>query len=187
MLASLVDERPPAGRVVVEDPFGAQQMAVNGTTTVLRTPVMIRPPTELGPSGGRPGSVTVVTDSGMLAAAERVIVDGFPHRHLQPWVAGQALPPLVLQSPGWRVWLAHRHGEPAAACYAYNDGASIGASWLATLPGHRSAGLGRAVMTAVLSAYPGRTTALVATEAGLSLYSALGFAQVGTATWYILR
>ena len=50
--------------------------------------------------------------------------------------------------------------------------------WLAALPEHRSAGLGRAVMCAALAACPGRPAVLVATAAAESLYSSLGFAAV---------
>ncbi len=94
------------------------------------------------------------------------------------------LPPLVLAVPGWRAWLAFRGGEPAAACCTYDDGAALGVYWLATLPQHRSHGLGRAVMSAALTASPGRPVALVATTAGEPLYSALGFQVVSEAAWY---
>ena len=56
--------------------------------------------------------------------------------------------------------------------------------WLAALPEHRSAGLGRAVMCAALTASPGRPVVLVATAAGAPLYSSLGFAVVSEAAWY---
>jgi GNAT superfamily N-acetyltransferase len=128
--------------------------------------------------------VVQAADPGTLARAERVIVDGFPQRALQPYRPGRMLPPLVLAVPGWRTWLAYRGGEPAAACCTYDDGAALGVYWLATLPPHRACGLGRAIMSAALAASPGRPVALVATTAGEPLYSALGFQIVSEAAWY---
>jgi GNAT superfamily N-acetyltransferase len=128
--------------------------------------------------------VVRATDTGTLARAERVIVDGFPQRALRPYRPGRSLPPLVLTVPGWRTWLAYRGGEPAAACCTYDDGATLGIYWLATLPEHRSHGLGRAVMAAALAACPGRPAALTATAAGEPLYSSLGFQAVSEAAWY---
>jgi hypothetical protein len=173
------------GRVVVEDPFGAMPPLVCGALTVLRMPVMNRPPGEVI-SVDRPGvTVAPVADTDALGDAERVIVDGFPYRHFQPWLPGCALPSHVLDVPGWQTWLARRDGEPAAAGYTYDDGVAVGVYWLATLAAHRGVGLGRAVMTAMLAAHPGRIATLVATEAGVPLYADLGFAAVSTATWYI--
>ena len=97
----------------------------------------------------------LAADPGTLAQAERVIVDGFPQRALQPYRPGCSLPPLVLAVPGWRTWVAYRDGEPAAACCTYDDGATVGVYWLATLPRHRSRGLGRAIMSAALGPPPG--------------------------------
>jgi GNAT superfamily N-acetyltransferase len=129
--------------------------------------------------------LTAVTDARGLAVAERIIVDGFPQPHAQPWVEGRTLPPRVLELPGWQVWLARREGVPAAAGYTFDDGAAVGVYWLATLSGHRSAGLGRAVLTAMLAAHPDRTATLVATDSGVPLYTSMGFTPVATATWYI--
>ena len=126
----------------------------------------------------------LAADPGTLARAERVIVDGFPQRALQPYRPGRSLPPLVLAVPGWRTWLAYRDGEPAAACCTYDDGATVGVYWLATLPRHRSRGLGRAIMFAALGAAPGRPAVLVATAVGEPLYAALGFQVVSEAAWY---
>jgi predicted N-acetyltransferase YhbS len=97
------------------------------------------------------------------------------------------LPPWVLTTPGWRTWLAYRHGRPAAACCTYDDGAALGVYWLAALPEHRSAGLGRAIMCAALAASPGRPAALVATAVGVPLYSSLGFAAVAESAWYRMQ
>ena len=185
IVAALAGTVPSGGRLVVEDPYGPAVKLADGVVRVLWMPVMCRRPYPVTPAG-RPGvTVTAVTDAGGLAVAERVIVEGFPQPHAQPWVAGRTLPPRVLRLPGWQVWLARRDSVPAAAGYTFDDGAAVGVYWMATLPGHRSAGLGRALLTAMLAAHPGRTATLVATDAGVPLYTSMGFTPVSTAAWYI--
>jgi GNAT superfamily N-acetyltransferase len=183
-IGALMARAGARGRVVVEDSFGELTLPATGVT-VDRMPVMVRAAGGTGALGaGRGIRVVQAADRGTLAQAERVIVDGFPQRALQPYRPGRSLPPLVLAVPGWRTWLAYRAGEPAAACCTYDDGAAVGVYWLATLPQHRSHGLGRAVMAAALAASPERPAALVATTAGGPLYSSLGFREVSRAAWY---
>jgi GNAT superfamily N-acetyltransferase len=173
------------GRVVVEDSFGELALPAAGGVTVDRMPVMVRAAGGVSAPAAGPGvRVVQATDPGTLAQAERVIVDGFPQRALQPYRPGRSLPPLVLAVPGWQTWLAYVDGEPAAACCTYDDGAAVGVYWLATLARHRSRGLGRAVMSAALTASPERPATLVATTAGEPLYAAMGFRAVSEAAWY---
>jgi hypothetical protein len=171
------------GRVVVEDSFGDLVLRRDKDVTVDRMPLMLRPAGSAVPPGNG-AAVVLVAGQEALVQAERVIVDGFPRPALQPYRPGRMLPPRVLTTPGWRTWLAYRHGRPAAACCTYDDGTALGVYWLAALPGHRSAGLGRAVMCAALTAGPRRPVVLVATAAGVPLYSSLGFAAVAEAVWY---
>jgi GNAT superfamily N-acetyltransferase len=184
-VAALMARAGARGRVVVEDSFGELTLSAADGVTVDRMPVMARASGVLSTPAAGPGvRVMQAADPGTLAQAERVIVDGFPQRALQPYRPGRSLPPLVLAVPGWRTWLAYRDGEPAAACCTYDDGATVGVYWLATLPRHRSRGLGRAIMSAALGAAPGRPAVLVATAAGEPLYAALGFQAVSEAAWY---
>ena len=183
-IGALVARAGRRGRVVVEDSFGRLTLPVRDGLTVHRMRVMVKDAGRPGPPAARPGiRIVQAADQDTLAQAERVIVDGFPQRALQPYRRGHMLPPLVLAVPGWRTWLAYRGDEPAAACCTYHDGAALGVYWLATLPGHRSHGLGRAVMSVALAASPG-PVALVATAAGAPLYSSLGFRTVSEAAWY---
>jgi GNAT superfamily N-acetyltransferase len=178
-----------SGRVVVEDSFGdlvVQRGRPGRGVTVDRMPLMLRAAGGAEPPGSG-AAVVLVAGQEALVQAERVIVDGFPRPALQPYRPGRMLPPQVLSTPGWRTWLAYRHGRPAAACCTYDDGAALGVYWLAALPEHRSAGLGRAVMHAALTASPGRPVVLVATAAGAPLYSSLGFAVVSEAAWYRIQ
>jgi GNAT superfamily N-acetyltransferase len=174
----------PTTPVLLEDVFAdPESPALTPASATLRMPVMNRP---AGALDTPPPAVRVIEvhDPATLADAERVMVDGFPFPRYQPWVRAQALPPRVLALPGWRVWLAYVGAAPAAAAYTYDDGHASGVYWLATLPEHRSRGLGRAVLTAAITARPDQEFTLVATEAGRPLYESLGFATVATATWH---
>jgi len=184
-LGGLLAAASQRGRVVVEDSFGDLMLPPAGEVTVDRMPLMLRAAADLRPPENGAGTrVLRVADPDALAQAERVIVDGFPRPALQPHRPGRMLPPQALGAPGWRAWLACHGAEPAAACCTYDDGTVLGVYWLATLPRHRSLGLGRAVMSAALAAAPGRPAVLVATAAGERLYASLGFAAVSEAAWY---
>jgi len=181
-----VDDLMVAGprRVSLEDSFGTSEPPAIEGVRARHMPVMDRQP---GPVEEVQGvDVTRVEDVDELAFAERVIVDGFPQKVHQPYLRGQALPPHMLEIPGWTTWLARRDGEPAAAGLSYDDGKAVGIYWLATLPEHRSEGLARAIMTRILAAHPDRAATLVATDAGVPLYRSLGFVTVSTAVWYTL-
>lgn len=184
LVAALLAERAEHRRIVVEDPFGAAQFLASDDIMVFRLPVMYRAAAPVTPLTSQPGiEIAPVTDRDTLATAEQVIVDGYPQSSLQPYRPERLLPPLLLNVPGWQVWLARRGAEPAAACCTYDNGAVIGVYWLATMPGYRSRGLGRAVLTSALAARPGRPATLIATAAGEPLYSSLGFQTVATAGW----
>jgi GNAT superfamily N-acetyltransferase len=185
--AGVVDEllaaAPASSKVTVEDSWGGGADGPAHTTT-LRMPLMVRPP---GPAATleRPGTRVVrVGDPDELATAERVMVDGFPLRAFQPLTTGAALPRRLLDTPGFDVWLGYRDDRPAVAGYTFDDGYAVGVYWLATLPDHRSTGMGRAVLATALAGRPGRPWTLVATDAGRPLYESLGFETVSTAVWH---
>lgn len=184
-MGALVAAARQRGRLVVEDSFGDLVLPAAADVTVDRMPLMLRAAGAVErPGNGASTRVAQVAGQDALAEAERVIVDGFPRPALQPFLPGRMLPPEALAAPGWRIWLACHERRPAAACCSYDDGATVGIYWLATLPRFRSLGLGRAVMSAALAACPGRPAVLVATAAGVPLYSSLGFRPVTEAAWY---
>jgi len=172
----------PAPGVILEDSFGAPIPHLPETVTIKHMPVMLRPAGATAPF--ERGGVDVVRVSTLddLAVAEQVIARGFSVE--DPVGAGELLPPAVLGVAGWHVWLARRDGNPGAGCFTYDDGASVGVYLLATVPEHRSAGLGRAIMTSAVNRNPDRPTTLVATEAGAPLYRSMGFVDVCAAVWY---
>jgi GNAT superfamily N-acetyltransferase len=185
VVAELMASVPAVTKVAVEDSWGRAGAPPPGAgSNSLRMPLMVRPPAPAS-AFPRPGTTVVrVSDPDQLADAERVMVDGFPLRSFQPLTRGDALPPRLLDTPGWDVWLAYRDNQPAAAGYTYDDGRAVGVYWLATLPDHRSAGMGRAVLATALARRPDRPWTLVATDAGRPLYESLGFTTVSTAVWH---
>ena len=175
----------PDTTLVIEDLFAeAGEGPLTPAARTLRMPVMNRPAGGIAatvPPGLR---VVPVTGPDELAVAERVIVDGFPMPNHQPWARGQFLSERALTLPGCRVWLGYREQVPAAAACVYDDGTAAGLYWFATLPEHRSCGLGRALLTTALAERPDRVFTLVATEAGRPLYESLGFVTVAMTTWH---
>ena len=174
------------GPVVVEDPFGSLDLS-DRILLARELPVMARQPAPV--AGGDPAGVDVtrVTDRDMLAAAERIMVDGFPMDVFQPYRPHTMLPPALLERDGFDVFLARRGGTPAGACMTVDDPrGGGGVYWVATLPEHRSRGVARALMHAALHRLDNGPVSLVATAAGEPLYDSLGFETVAHTTWWRL-
>ena len=119
-----------------------------------------------------------------IAAAEQILMAVFPPAPAGIDLRGRIHPPRVLGIEGWRVWLAYRDTVPAAAAYTYHDGSSLGVYQVGTLPEHRGHGLARALMTAILRAYPSDAVTLTATDQGRPLYTGLGFRILSDAVWW---
>ncbi|MDU0289253.1 GNAT family N-acetyltransferase [Saccharothrix longispora] len=162
-------------RVVVEDSFSTVDGGGLGLTAK-HMPVMLRHARPVPPPALEVVPARTPAD---VALVERVVVDGFPLTGFPP---GGALPAALLDAEGVALHLARRDGEPAGACLTVAADHAIGVYWLATLPAHRSRGVGRALLHAVL-ADPVPAT-LTATDEGLPLYCSLGFEVVTRATWW---
>ena len=187
-LSELLAEPVRGYRNVIEDSFGVGGVggvAVPEGVKAMYYPVMLRPPAPVEVTRPEGVEVMAVRDGEGLSQAERVIVEGFPRSELLPWSPRSLMPAAVLGSPGWWSWLALHNGEPAAAAVSFDDGRSAGVYWLATMPGHRGAGLASAVMTTILQAHAELPSVLVATKAALGLYERLGYRTVSEGCWYI--
>lgn len=183
-IGRLVEPQPV--RAMVEDPFGQldlKRLGLSGRPL----PVMLRD----HPAGHWPAvpGVEVHRANGprTLAAAEEVIASGFPMHAFLPYRRGAMLPPGLLGSHQISVFLALRRGEPAGGCIALSADADGGIYSLATLPEHRSRGVGRALMHAALRHLGGIPVTLVATRDGVPLYQSLGFRTIGHSTWWRVR
>jgi GNAT superfamily N-acetyltransferase len=174
------------GLRVVEDPSGEMELSGYGLTAEFRMTVMTRPPVPVPDRAAMPDGIRVVpvTDPEGLAAAERILIAVFPPPLVPGDPRGRIQPSRVLSIPGWRVWLGYRDGVPAGAAYTYHDGTTVGLYKLATLPEHRGWGVGRAVLTALLRAYPRNSVNLTATDQGRPLYDSVDFEAVSEAVWW---
>ncbi|MEV4616667.1 GNAT family N-acetyltransferase [Kitasatospora sp. NPDC049258] len=175
----------------LEDPYGGLDLSRFGCAAGLGQAVMVREPGAAGRAAAVPGRPTAagltvhqVADADGLAEVERTVVDGFPVLARLPWQRGGLLPEVLLDLPGHRAWLARWHGAPASACVTYDDGATVGAYWVATLPQHRSKGAARAVLEHALAAHPDRVATLTATLLGEPLYRRMGFREHGVSRWW---
>ncbi|NUT52945.1 MAG: GNAT family N-acetyltransferase [Saccharothrix sp.] len=163
-------------RVVVEDSFGVVDGEALGLTA-RHLPVMIRPHEPLPPPSIE---VRPVLTAREWAVAEQVVVDGFP---LPGFPTGNALPLALKECEGFRLHTAWREDVPVGACLTVEADDAVGAYWVTTLPEHRSRGVGRALMHAVINEFPVPMT-LTAARPGRPLYTSLGFAVVTEATWW---
>ncbi|XVU30083.1 GNAT family N-acetyltransferase [Actinoplanes sp. CA-054009] len=185
VISDLLESVPATRATVLEDVFGAGRAEpADPAVRVHDMPIMVRPAGP-PPAAGKPVRIVRVTDAGGLGVAERTVVEGFPVPAFLPWREGEALPERVLSVPGCSVWLAYREDQPAGAACTLDDGEAVGVYWVATSPEHRSAGIGRAVMTHVVGAHPDRPAVLTATRAGRPLYESMGFRAIATTTWYM--
>ncbi|MFJ6673756.1 GNAT family N-acetyltransferase [Actinosynnema sp. NPDC091369] len=163
-------------RVVVEDSFGTIDGAALGLTARY-LPVMVRPPEPVPPPALE---VRPVRTAQEWAVAEQVVVDGFP---MPGFPTGNALPVALKDREGFRMHTAWRDGVVVGACLTVGQDDAAGVYWVTTLPEHRSRGVGRALMHAVLAESSVPMT-LTAAKPGLPLYESLGFSVVTQATWW---
>ncbi|MFL6074435.1 MAG: GNAT family N-acetyltransferase [Mycobacteriales bacterium] len=170
-----------AGAYLIEDPYGVLPPPAPDLEPS-RLATMIRP---AGPVAAvnRPGVAVTRVGEDRLADVEPLVVEGFPY----PWAAGRPgalFPPGMTTDPAFRVWGATVDGVPAGGGFSFDDGVSVCVYMLAVLPGWRSRGAARALLTAMLAGCPDRPTGLVATSDGAPLYRSVGFQEVSTGLWW---
>jgi GNAT superfamily N-acetyltransferase len=180
--------------VVVEDPFGTIDLHAQGLVpialSVMGTGPFTRAATPPGSptAEGRPG-ITVARvegDEALLLEGERVVVEGFPLASYQPYQPGRLLPAGLLEMPHVSVFVASSPGgQPCGTCMTVKDPHGVGGVyWVAVLPQHRRAGVGRALMLAAMRDLAGLPMVLCATQSGAPLYRTLGFETALTSTYW---
>ncbi|MGW4063876.1 GNAT family N-acetyltransferase [Amycolatopsis sp. NPDC004747] len=174
-LAELARARRAEGRtVVVEDPFRVVDLSALGMAAG-QLPVMAREP---GPVPAPDGVQRICTRAG-LESAEDLVVHGFPLEEYQPLLAGSVFPAALLH----QATAFFRKGTQGACLTMAHSGVG-GVYWVTTLPEHRSKGVGRALMHAVLRHFDDLPVTLTASRSGRPLYEKLGFAALGDANWW---
>lgn len=167
--------------MTVEDPFAVVDLPGLGLEP-RPMPVMSRMPRRIDTSIEWDVARVVTVDE--LRTAEHVIVHGFPLTRVQPYEPGETLPDALLDYPGFEVFLISRDGTTAGACVTMTAAACTGVYWVTTLPEHRSKGVARALMLAILEHHAERPVTLDASAAGKPLYDSLGFDVVSMSTWW---
>ena len=174
-LTAVARARRDGGRtVVVEDPFRALDLTQLGMTAG-QLPVMVREP---GPVPV-PDGVERVETAAELAAVEDIVVHGFPLEEYQPLRPATVFPPGLLDQA-----TAFFRKDTAGACLTMAHGGVGGVYWVTTLPEHRSKGIGRELMRAVLRHFDDLPVTLTASRSGRPLYEKLGFTSLGDANWW---
>ncbi|MGV9359597.1 GNAT family N-acetyltransferase [Amycolatopsis sp. NPDC003731] len=174
-LSALAEARRAEGRaVVVEDPFRTLDLTPLGMTAG-QLPVMAREPGSAPEADG----VERIRTAADLVGAEDLIVRGFPLEEYQPHRPGNVFPAVLLQ----QATAFFRKGGQGA-CLTMAHGGVGGVYWVTTLPEHRSQGVGRALMHAVLRHFEGLPVTLTASRSGRPLYEKLGFTDLGDANWW---
>jgi GNAT superfamily N-acetyltransferase len=140
-------------------------------------PVMIREP---APVAEPSWPVVKVESVDQLELAENMIVYGFDLDHFQPYEPGEVFPKSLLDRPDFEFFLI---GE-AGACVVVDSGDASGVYFVTTMPEHRSQGVGRALMHAMLARTELPMT-LTASTAGRPLYDSLGFRVLNASTWWV--
>jgi GNAT superfamily N-acetyltransferase len=185
-LANAVLPQTGLPRRIVEDASGELDLTEHGFQPQFRMAVMGRRPGTTQVPADRPGTTAaMVGDVEALTVAEKILSAVFPPAAGARERGGRSQPPGVLDIPGWRVWLGYRSCVPAGAAYTYHDGTSVGVYQVATLPEHRGHGVARAVLGAILDAYPDVPVTLTATEQGRPLYEEFGFETLSEAVWWV--
>jgi GNAT superfamily N-acetyltransferase len=168
-------EKP--GSVTVEDAYNSVDMSTIGLNPRQLPVMMLRQGAPV-----RPTTVDVnrVESVDQLAQTERIVVDGFPVERLQPYQRGEAFPPALLARDDVELFLV----ADAAACLAVVKDGVTGLYWVTTMPEHRSRGVGRGLMHAVLARHHDVPVTLTAARAGRALYESLGFETLTPSTWW---
>jgi ribosomal protein S18 acetylase RimI-like enzyme len=189
--------------VVVEDPFASIDLSAQGLAPRALSVMGAGPFTRDAPHRGhrprrrvpsdalrtqeRPGITMrrVEGDEGMLLEADRIVVEGFPLTSYQPYRPGRLLPAGLLNMAHISVFVAVHLGKPCGTCMTVKDPHGVGGVyWVAVLPEHRRAGIGRALMLAAMRELAGLPMVLCATSQGAPLYRTLGFETALASTYW---
>jgi len=179
--------------VVVEDPFASIDLQAQGLAPRALWVMAAGPftreatPPDAVPTQEQPAITVrrVEGDEELLLEADRIVVQGFPLTSYQPYRPGRLLPAGLLKMPHISVFVADHLGKPAGTCMTVKDTYGVGGVyWVAVLPEHRRAGVGRALMLAAMRELAGLPMVLCATKQGAPLYRKLGFESALETTYW---
>jgi GNAT superfamily N-acetyltransferase len=152
-------------------------LTVYGLALVGHPPLMLRPASAPTPRPDSALELRWVRDAGELAAAERVLVVGYPLPELQPFVPGRMLAPALLDG-GTRVVVAWDGDQPLATATAYAAHGVTLVENVAVLPEARGKGAGAAVTWAATMSDQSQPAVLIASDDGQPVYQRLGYLRL---------
>ncbi|GAB3931137.1 hypothetical protein GCM10029976_034440 [Kribbella albertanoniae] len=119
-----------------------------------------------------------------LAEVDKIVVEGFPLPHFQPYGEAAAVPADLLTTPGFDAYLIAVEGQWAAAAATITQDKVAGIYFVTTLPEFRGQGLARQLMYGVLRQLDPLPVTLTAAEPAQHLYKSLGFTTIAESTWW---
>ena len=155
-------------------PFPTPDLREHGLALIGHPPLMVRPPGGVAPDPAPGVELEEVEDAQQLAAAERVLIEGYP---MPDASEGQVFGATILDGPT-RVWLASVDGQPAAVAAAHSAGDAVLVEYVAALAEARGRGAGAAATWAATLAEPGLPSVLVASDDGRPLYERMGYVPI---------
>ncbi len=167
----------PAGGYLVFSAWPTPDLTGAGFGRVGHPPLMWRPPAPIDFSVASPPGLEIreVVDADTARDWEQVMVEGYPEPELQPFRPGCLLPVEALTAPGWRHWVGALDGEPVATSSAYVSSTHVDVEFIATMPGARGRGVGRAMTAVATHADPGLPALLISSDLGRPVYEGLGY------------
>jgi len=177
VVAEISEVVPPTSPFFLVSPWQEPDLAPHGLVLLGHPPLMVRLPAHHKLPVREGVEVVEVRDPEDLAAAERVLVEGYPMPDAEPLSPGDVLHPAIL-GPDTRVWLARVDGEPAAVAAAHLHGGATLVEYVATLPVARGRGAGAAVTWSATLADPSQPAMLIASDDGRPVYESMGYVAV---------
>ncbi|HZZ69804.1 MAG TPA: GNAT family N-acetyltransferase [Phenylobacterium sp.] len=136
---------------------------------------------------GRPCRITRALGPELVRVAGDLVSAGF---EAPRDVVARCMDVGITETAGVETYIAWDDDEPMSVVSVTPTGNTVGVSAMATPPEHQRKGMGRALLTHVIEDYRSRGAQrfhLTATEAGLPLYSSVGFETIAELSVWVLE
>jgi hypothetical protein len=175
-----------AGEVYLWSAWPTPDLRPRGWVLEGHPPLLLRPPGD-GPVPPAPPGLRLERVGGpdALRDWERVAVDGFPYRELQPYRPGALLADGVLADERLRLWVGYEQDEPVCVGSLFVEAGVAAFSLGVTLPSARRRGYWAAMAGARLVEAPGLPAVGVFSDMSRPSAEALGFLPISRFTlWH---
>lgn len=177
LLGKVAGFLPPGVPYLLVSAWPTSDLGVYGLGLVGHPPLMLRPTSVSTDPPVTDLQLRWVRGAEELAAAERVLVEGYPFPELQPFTPGRLLAPALLEGQA-RVVVGWDGDTPLATATAFCAHGVTLVENVAVLPEARGRGAGAAVTWAATVARPELPAVLIASDAGQPTYTRLGYLRL---------